>query len=107
MQNQNNNPIGPDPKETSTPGTSDKNTGESMPQDGETVVNEQEQNKSVNQEEFIEDAAQNTHEANATDGEGKLPSGNFNTNDEDDDDTEILVIGDDTDETQKKIPTLV
>jgi hypothetical protein len=104
MQNQNNNPIGQEPNQTSTPGTSDKNSGESVPQDGETVVNEQEQNKSVNQEEFIEDATQNTREANEPDEDGTLPSGNFNLDGDDDDN--VPVIGDDTDETQKKIPTL-
>jgi hypothetical protein len=75
MQNQTNNPAGPDPK-TSTPATADTNTGESVPQTGEAVVNEQEQNKSVNQEEFIQDAAQSTREANSMDKDGEgLPNG--------------------------------
>lgn len=72
MQNQNNNPGEKNPEKTSTPATSADNTGESIVQNGEEVVNEQEQNKSVNQEEFIEDAAQNTHKANST-MHGKLP----------------------------------
>jgi hypothetical protein len=75
MQNQNNDPVGQDPKATSTPGTADTNSGESIPQTGENVVNEQEQNKSVNQEEFVQDAAQSTREANEIKDDGELPSG--------------------------------
>ncbi|HEX8331932.1 MAG TPA: hypothetical protein VF622_04875 [Segetibacter sp.] len=75
MQNQNNNPVGQDPNPSSTPGTADTNSGESVPQDGENVVNEQEQNKSVNQEEFVQDAAQNSREANEIKDDGELPSG--------------------------------
>ena len=73
MQNQNNNSIGQDPTPTSTPGTAETNSGESMPQTGEEVVNEQEQNKSVNQEEFIQDASQNTKDANQQADDGSLP----------------------------------
>lgn len=74
MQNQNNQPPGQDPN-TSTPGTSEKNSGESVPQTGENVVNEQEQNKSVNQEEFLQDAAQHTRDANEVNDNDELPSG--------------------------------
>lgn len=69
----NKNPQEPIPEKTSTPAKSDENTGESIAQDGENVVNEQEQNKSVNQEEFIDDTAQNTHKANSTTTDGTLP----------------------------------
>jgi hypothetical protein len=69
----NKNPHEPNPETTSTPAKSEENTGESVVQDGEDVVNEQEQNKSVNQEEFIDDAAQNTHKANSTTNKGTLP----------------------------------
>ena len=71
MQNQNNSPIGSDPT-TSTPSTTG-DSGESTPQTGEEVVNEQEQNKSVNQEEFIDDAQQNTKDANKQAEDGSLP----------------------------------
>ena len=74
MQNQNTNPIGQDPKTSSTPGTPVSESGESLPQTGEEIVNEQEQNKPVNQEEFIDDAAQNTKDANKQAEDGSLPS---------------------------------
>jgi hypothetical protein len=44
---------------TSTESTSPENTGESAPQSGENIVNEQEQHKTVNMEEYIENSAQN------------------------------------------------
>lgn len=44
---------------TSTEANSSENTGESAPQSGENIVNEQEQNKTVNLEEFIENSPQN------------------------------------------------
>ena len=53
-------------------GNSSTNSGESMAQGPDQIVNEQEQNKSVNQEEFIDDTAQNTHKANSTT-DGTLP----------------------------------
>lgn len=75
MQNQDNTPIGQDQHTpTSTPSTSSNNSGDSVPQTGETVVNEQEQNKPVNQEEFIDDANQNTLDANKADDDGSLPA---------------------------------
>ena len=75
MQNQNNNPLGQDADNTSTPATDTNNSGESVPQVGENIVNEQEQNKSVNLEEFVDDTAQNTKKANQTDEDDQLPAG--------------------------------
>lgn len=75
MQNQNNNPVGQDADETSTPATETTNTGESTPQAGENIVNEQEQNKSVNLEEFVDDKTPNLKESSQTDGESQLPAG--------------------------------
>jgi hypothetical protein len=44
---------------TSTDPTSSKNTGESAPQQGVDIVNEQEQHKTVNMEEYIENSSEN------------------------------------------------
>lgn len=108
-----------DPKTSSSDGTSsdEKTTGESTVQQGEQVVNEEDQNKVINKEqtneEYVSDINNNTIEAN------KNPTGLVNLatpggdddDDEDDDDddddplTEIE-IGDDPDDTKKKIPVM-
>lgn len=52
------------PTNTSTDPSPGRNTGESAPQTGQNIVNEQEQNKPVNMEEFVENSAQNTFDDN-------------------------------------------
>ena len=95
-----------------------KTTGDSQVQDGEGVVRPEEQEKayekSEEQQEYLEDANNNTASANESpvkDGKGLTMSTNNDGSEEDDDDedhdpsTEIE-IGDDPDETQKKIPIM-
>jgi hypothetical protein len=86
---------------TSTDSTSTENSGESTPQTGENIVNEQEQNKSVNLEEFVENSAQNRFDDNEK-------SLNASKGDDDDDDLpdDVPEIGDDPDDTKQKIPTM-
>jgi len=109
-----------DPKTSSSNGESsdEKTTGESTVQQGEQVVNEEDQNKVINKEqtneEYVSDINNNTIEAN------KNPIGLVNLampggdddddedDDEDDDDDPLkeIEIGDDPDETKKKIPVM-
>jgi hypothetical protein len=100
-----------------------KTSGDSQPQEGKEVVNEQEQNDIVNGqggegvEEFVDIAASNTRQANdsplnnengTTAGSGIAPKEDEDDDDEDDDDDPLkeLEIGDDPEEEKKKIPVM-
>jgi hypothetical protein len=85
---------------TSTDSTSSFNSGESAPQGGEAIVNEQEQHKTVNMEEYVENSAQNRFDDNE-----KAVNAGGGDDDDDEPDT-VPDIGDDPDETSKKIPTM-
>lgn len=74
---------------TSTEPTSSENTGESVPQQGQDIVNEQEQNKTTNMEEYIQNSAQNR----MGNDEGATIQNNENAND-------------DVNDTNKKIPSM-
>lgn len=122
MQDPNN--INPDnskaPKTSSSDGRNDdKTTGDSQVQNGTGVVQHEVEpgyEKSDDQQEYIEQANDNTEVANESpvrDGKGMtnsaivLKDGDDDDEDEDDDDplTEIE-IGDDPEETKKKIPVM-
>ncbi len=113
------------PKTSSTDGKSNsKTTGESQVQDGQGVVDheiERPYEKGEDQQEYIEQANNNTANANDSpvkNGKGMTMSamvlGNSvdddedDSNDDEDDDDPLteLQIGDDPDETKKKIPVM-
>ena len=93
-------------------------TGDSKVQDGEGVTKQEEETKSYEnseeQEEYIDNANNNTQSGNTDpvqDGKGLTMSGSIlfsdedDDNDEDDDDGDVLTeVGDDPNETNKKIP---
>jgi hypothetical protein len=110
-----------DPKTSSSNGESseEKTSGESTVQEGQQVVNEEDQNKAINteqtNEEYISDINNNTIEANKnpTGLTGlAMPGGNDDEDDEDDEDDDDddplkeIEIGDDPEETKKKIPVM-
>ncbi len=108
----------PNPKTSSSDGTSsdEKTSGESTVQQGQQVVNEEDQNKAINKEqtneEYVSDLNNNTIQANEnpTGLVGFSLQGDDDDEDDDDDDdddplTEIE-IGDDPDETKRKIPVM-
>jgi len=82
---------------TSTRSTSANNSGESVPQDPDQIVNEQEQNKPVNPEEFIDTAPQIAQNADPVKNE---PLANEPKAKEEENDDEIAG---DTDASKKKI----
>ena len=110
------------PKTSSTDGkSSSKTTGDSQVQDGKGVVDhevEQPYEKGEDQQEYIEQANNNTEVANESpvqNGKGMTMLANVSGQEEDDDDdsdeddddplTETQ-IGDDPDDTKKKIPVM-
>ncbi len=100
---------------TSDSSVSDKTTGDSEVQQGIGVEKNdvKDYEKSDDQQEYIEEANNNTALANEdpVQGDESLTSyyqtGSFNEDDDDDDDDERgIEVGDDPDETQKKIPVM-
>jgi hypothetical protein len=120
-ENYNSDPnISKTPKTSSTDGkNSSKTTGDSEVQDGKGVVDhevERPYEKGDDQQEYIEQANNNTEVANESpvqNGKGvtMLATGH-NDDDEDDDDEDSndplteIEIGDDTNETEKKLPVM-
>lgn len=120
-ENYNSDPnISKTPKTSSTDGkNSSKTTGDSEVQDGKGVVDhevERPYEKGDDQQEYIEQANNNTEVANESpvqNGKGvtMLATGP-NDDDEDDDDEDSndplteIEIGDDTNETEKKLPVM-
>ncbi len=106
----------PNPKTSSSDGTSsdDKTSGESTVQQGQQVVNEEDQNKAINKEqaneEYVSDINNNTIQANEnpTGLVGLNMLGDEDDDDDDDDDDPLteIEIGDDPEETKKKIPVM-
>ena len=106
----------PNPKTSSSDGTSsdDKTSGESTVQQGQQVVNEEDQNKAINKEqaneEYVSDINNNTVQANEnpTGLVGLNMLGDEDDDDDDDDDDPLteIEIGDDPEETKKKIPVM-
>lgn len=110
------------PKTSSTDGKSNsKNSGDSQVQDGTGVVDhevERPYEKGDDQQEYIEQANNNTETANESpvqNGKGMTMSASLDNSidDEDDDDDDSdddplteIEIGDDPDETKKKIPIM-
>ncbi len=107
------------PKTSSTDGKSNsKTTGDSQVQDGEGVVEheiERPYEKSDDQQEYIEQANNNTEAANESpvqNGKGMTMSATSagdapdDRDDEDDDYLTETEIGDDPDETKRKIPVM-
>lgn len=108
------------PKTSSSDGASsdEKTSGESTVQEGQQVVNEEDQNKAINKEqtneEYVSDINNNTIQANEnpTGLVGVAMPGKDDEDEDDDDDddddeplTEIE-IGDDPDQTKKKLPVM-
>lgn len=106
------------PKTSSTDSKDNsKTTGDSQVQDGEGVVRPEEQEKSYDkseeQQEYIEEANNNTASGNESpvqNGKGMTMCANSASDDDDDDDDDDpstdIEIGDDPDETKKKIPVM-
>lgn len=110
-----------EPKTSSTDGKSNsKTTGDSQVQDGQGVVDhevERPYEKGEDQQEYIEQANNNTEVANESpvqNGKGMTMSATYFRNDDDDDDDDSddddpsteTEIGDDPEETQKKLPIM-
>ncbi len=108
------------PRTSSTDGSNSKTTGDSEVQDGKGVVEhevEMPYEKGDDQQEYIEQANDNTEVANESpvqNGKGMTSLLDSNNQDDDDDDSDDddddplteIEIGDDPDETKKKIPVM-
>lgn len=100
------------PRTSSTDGSNSKTTRDSEVQDGKGVVEhevEMPYEKGDDQQEYIEQANDNTEVANESPVQnGKGMAMLFDTNSHDDEDDPLIEteIGDDPDETKKKIPVM-